>query len=202
MAETQLLRPHDHLRRLSPESYRCLAYVHWTMAVTGRRIGWLDERAHALWREVLLHTAHHYGLAAPVYCLMPDHAHVLLKGLSATSDQKHAVALLCRYAAPLFAAVGGEWQKQAYDHVLREPERERGAFAAVAAYLLANPVRAGLCANAGDWRYSGSVVAGSPALDWRRSDFWERFWTVCHAEIEPDSPRTGGTETVPLRPSA
>ncbi len=193
MAEAQPRRPHDYLRRLSPERYRGLANVHWSMAVEARRTGWLDERAHALWREVLLHAAYRYSLAAPVYCLMPDHAHVLLVGLSATSDQRHAVAFLRRYTASMFAAVAAAWQKQAFDHVLREEERERGAVATVASYILANPVRAGLCAEMEQWRYSGSLVAGCPGLDWRRPEFWERFWTIYGEAIERDPTRLGGT---------
>lgn len=193
MAETQPRRPHEYLRRLSPECYCGRAYVHWTMTVEARCTGWLDDRAHALWREVLLHVAHRYALAVPVYCLMPDHAHVLLMGLSEVSDQRHAVAFLRRYTAPMFAVVEVAWQKQAFDHVLREQEREREAFAAVVAYILANPVQAGLCAEAGLWPYSGSVVAGSPGLDWRRSDFWERFWEVCNEAMERDSRQADGT---------
>ena len=52
-------------------------------------------------------------------------------GLSEVSDQRHAVAFLRRYTAPMFAVVEAAWQKQAFDHVLREQEREREAFAAV-----------------------------------------------------------------------
>ncbi len=163
------------------------------MTVEARRTGWLGDRAHALWREVLLHAAHRYALAAPVYCPMPDHVHVLLMGLTGASDQRHAVAFLRRYTAPMFVVVEAAWQKQAFDHVLHEREREREAFAAVVAYIVANPVRAGLCAEAGQWPYSGSVVAGSPGLDWRRSDFWDRFWEVCNDAMERDSRQADGT---------
>lgn len=64
--------PHDYLRRLAPEAYRGRACVHWTLTVARRRTGWLDARAHALWREVWLHTLTRYRLALPIYCLMPD----------------------------------------------------------------------------------------------------------------------------------
>ena len=162
--------------------------VHWTLTVEDRRTGWLDACAHACWREVLLHTLARYSLAAPVYCLMPDHAHLLLVGLTERSDQQRALSFLRRYTAQMFIPDGSEsasatgqhlgWQKQAYDHVLREEERRGDAFQSVAHYIAENPVRAGLVETAGAWRFSGALVAGWPALDWRQSDFWDRWWSI------------------------
>jgi REP element-mobilizing transposase RayT len=205
---------HDYLRRLPPEAYRGRACVHWALTVAHRRTGWLGAPSHALWRETWLHTLARYHLAVPVYCLMPDHAHALVVGMSAESDQRLALSFLRRHTAGMFAIAGsvdGEaepkatplrsgsaslppesaslppsaprWQKQGYDHVLREHERTRGAFAAVAHYIIENPVRAGLVERAEDWPYSGSLVAGWPDLDWRRNDFWERWWKI-FAEAE------------------
>ncbi len=72
---------------------------------------------------------------------------------------------------------GREFQ-QAHDHVLRENEREHGAFMTVAYYILANPERARLT---DDWRtypHLGAIVAGYPTLDPREEDYWERFWKI------------------------
>jgi putative transposase len=44
------------------------------------------------------------------------------------------------------------WQEGFYDHVLRDDEPAIG----VAAYILHNPVRAGLCATIGEYPYLGS----------------------------------------------
>ncbi len=169
---------HDYLRRLAPQCYRGLAMVHWSLTVAQRRTGWLDAKAHASWREVTLHTLARYRLAVPVYCLMPDHAHVLLVGLAAESDQRLALGFLRRYSEAMFASVRGAWQKQGYDNVLRESERGRDGFATVAHYIVENPVQAGLVAKATEWDYSGSLIAGWPDLDWRREDFWERWWKI------------------------
>jgi putative transposase len=180
--------PHDYLRRLPPESYRGSAMVHWTLTVADRRTGWLDANSHACWREVLLHALARYALAAPVYCLMPDHAHLLLVGLNERSDQQRALSFLRRYTARMFIPDGSEsasatgqhlgWQKQAYDHVLREEERRGDAFQSVAHYIAENPVRARLVETAGAWHFSGALVAGWPELDWRQSDFWDRWWRI------------------------
>jgi putative transposase len=152
--------------------------VHWTMTAADRRAGWLSDGSHALWREVVLHASIRYHLAAPVYCLMPDHAHILLAGLTEASDQRQAVSFLRRYTADMFADCHGEWQKQAYDHVLRDEERRLEAFRAAANYIVENPVRAGLVPDARAWRFSGSLVAGWPWLDWRLADFWDRWWQI------------------------
>jgi REP element-mobilizing transposase RayT len=152
--------------------------VHWTMTAADRRTGWLGDHAHMLWREVLLHALACYRLAAPVYCLMPDHAHVLLVGLATDSDQRRAVSFLRRYTVGMFAGDSGGWQKQAHDHVLRESERGPSAFQTVAHYIVENPVRAGLVGEAPAWRYSGALVVGRPWLDWRAGDFWDCWWQV------------------------
>ena len=48
----------------------------------------------------------------------------------------------------------------------------------VAAYILANPVRAGLVDSWQAWPYVGSMVPGYPDLDPRTEDFWEKIWRI------------------------
>jgi len=149
--------------------------------VADRRTGWLDACAHACWREALLHTLTRYALAAPVYCLMPDHAHLLLVGLTERSDQQRALSFLRRYTTKMFAQSGSEsaGEKESPDgsgsasahgatyglaetglrSVLREEERRGDPFRAVAHYIVENPVRAGLS----KWPRYGV----SPARWWR-----------------------------------
>lgn len=177
---------HDFLRRLGVGAYQGNAIVHWTMTVADRKQGWLDQSAHALWREVLLHTLARYRLAAPVYCLMPDHAHLLMVRLGARSDQRRALCFLRRYTAGMFAPAGGTgWQKQAYDHVLRNTGRERGAFQTMAHYIVQNPVRAGLSSAAEEWSFSGSLEPGWPEMDWRMPDYWARWWRIYLQAVGP-----------------
>ena len=51
-------------------------------------------------------------------------------------------------------------QHQPHDHVLREEERRRDAFAKTCFYTLANPVRKSLVPQEQDWPFSGAVVPG------------------------------------------
>lgn len=107
---------------------------------------------------------------------MPDHAHLLLVGLGEDSDQRLAVEFLRKHLSPALAP--HVWQRQAHDHVLRDAEREQGAFGSIANYILENPVRAGLCGRAGDYVYSGCCVPGYPELATHADDYWQRFWRV------------------------
>ncbi len=168
-----------YLRRLPPEAYRGQAYVHWTMAIGERRTGWLHEPFHAGLREVVTHTMFRYALCCPVYCLMPDHMHLLFVGILEGSDQRNAVKFLRRHVNELVLRPAGfEFQQQPHDHVLLEEERQRDGFEKVAAYIQNNPVRGGLCEVPEEYPYTGCVVPGYPAVSlslWQE-DYWDRFW--------------------------
>lgn len=175
MEETKHRR-HGHLPRLAPEAYQGRAFVHWSMTMRGRADGWLDALFHARFRELLVHAVSRQSLACPAYCLMPDHLHLLWVGRTEASDQRKAISFLReevdRVVAPL------ELQKQPYDNVLREKDRERGAFQGVAHYVLENPVRGGLVERAEQWPFSGAVVVGYPRLDVHDEGYWELFWRL------------------------
>lgn len=177
-----------HLPRLRPESYRGLAFVHWTLTVESRATGWLTPVFHQSWREILLHACSRCQVACPAYVLMPDHIHLLGLGLDANSDQRPAVEFLRKeLRASLSPAT---WQHQAHDHVLREEHRKHGAFQIVAQYILENSVRAGLVRRIADYPFLGSCVAGYPGLDVTQPDYWERFWRIYNWLVEKRSTAT------------
>ena len=107
---------------------------------------------------------------------MPDHAHLLLLGLHSGSDQRTAIEFLRKHLRPALAP--HDWQKQAHDHVLRDTEREHGAFQTIAHDILENPVRAGLCATPPDYAYASCCVPGYPELNVHATDYWLRFWRL------------------------
>src|SRR5258708_34952668 len=120
-----------------------------------------------------------YRVVIPVYCLMPDHLHILAAGIGSDTDQllwsKAASRALSRVLAPR------RLQKQAYDHVLRPDKSGANAFTTLAFYIAENPVRAGLSASARDWPYVGSAVPALPELDPRRGEFRDRWWAYWSA---------------------
>jgi REP element-mobilizing transposase RayT len=178
---------HSYLRRLPKEHYQARAIVLWSMTIDGRRTGWLSDRLHLRFRELLLHVQHRESLLCPGYVLMPDHLHFIWMGTGSieTSDQRRAATFLrrelnreLRGLEPSF-----ELQLQGHDRVLGEEERERGAFQSAVHYVLQNPVRAGLVSEAHLWPHSGVIACGYPNLDWRQEDFWSRFWKIYAIEV-------------------
>jgi putative transposase len=171
----------SHLPRLADNAYLGHSVVHWSLTVQDRASGWLNEFFHSEFRFLLLHSLSRFDLACAVYCLMPDHAHLLTVGLSDRADQQAFMRHLRAQSRPLLESFGIEWQKQAYDHVLRDSERDRYAFEEVAGYIMQNPTRAGLCECASAWPFSGGIVPGYPDLSMALPDYWSRFWKVTSA---------------------
>ena len=178
--------------------------------------GWLTEKFHARFRELMLHAAAREGLFCPAYCLMPDHLHLVWMGLRLDSDQLNGMSFLRTYLEPALTPVGDDvrsrsvdgevrsrldkrssrralqtapvkFQPQAHDSVLREAEREHGAFAKVCFYILDNPVKAELVSKPEDWNYCGAVVPGYPMLHPLVADFWEKFWKIYVKSRQPDA---------------
>jgi putative transposase len=179
-----------HLPRLALEFYRGFAVVLWTITLERRATGWLDEKFHLRFRELLLHAAARQGLFCPVYVLMPDHLHLLWMGLRVKSDQRNAMKFLRKHlsielAQRLPEDAEFELQKQSHDSVLREKDRLRGAFEKSCFYVLDNPCRKKLVGNSRDWPYLGAVVPGYPFLHPLDEDFWEQFWKIYLQEREP-----------------
>jgi putative transposase len=175
--------PQRHLPRLDRAYYRGLAFVHWVLAIEDRKTGWLNDAFHHAWASIMVHTTARYQLACPAYVLMPDHMHLLWLGFDETgSDQRIAIEFLTKHLRPHIK--GADFQRQPYDHVLREDERNPDAFLNVAGYILDNPIRSSLVTRREDWPYLGCCIAGYPALDVRAPDYWEQFWRIYYRVIE------------------
>ena len=158
------------------------AVVHWTMTIQDRMTGWLDHAFHSEFRFLLVHSLARFNIGCAAYCMMPDHVHLLMVGMSASSDQKACVRHFRLHTGRLLRSHRVAWQKQAFDHVLRENERDQNAFAEIAGYILQNPVRAGLVEHHQAWPFSGGLIPGYPDLEIESGEYWSRFWRVVHAE--------------------
>lgn len=71
----------DHLKRLAREQYIGDAIVHWTITLRDRERDWLSATFYYRFRELLTHTMFRFGLVCPIFCLMPDHFHMVWMGL-------------------------------------------------------------------------------------------------------------------------
>ena len=174
-----------YLARLARAYYQGDAVVHWTLTVFDRARGWLKEGLHQRFRELMLHAAAREGLLCPVYCLMPDHLHLVWMGLRQDTDQLNGMSFLRTYLEPELEPA--HFQPQAQDHVMREEQRRKGAFAKVCFYVAANPVRAELVSRAEDWQFLGCVAPGYPKLHPLDADYWPKFWKLYAKLRQPDA---------------
>jgi putative transposase len=168
--------PSNRAFYLPREYYQGDAVVFWTLTVFDRAKGWLTPSFHHRFRELMFHAAAREGLACPVYCLMPDHIHLIWMGLRQGSDQINGMTFLRTYLEPLLTPA--KFQPQPQDTVLREEQRKRNAFAQVCFYVAANPIRAKLMTETESWPFTDCVVPGYPKLNPKDEDFWPRFWRI------------------------
>jgi putative transposase len=176
-----------YLPRLSREYYQGDAVIHWTLPVSHRRQGWLDERFHGVFRELMLHTLVREGLFCPTYCLMPDHLHIVCMGLRLNSDQLNGMAFLRTHLEPRLAPQ--KFQHQAHDHVLKTEERRHNAFFRACNYILENPLQAELVKNPAEWPFNGALLPSYPSLHPLQNDFWPKFWKLYARTKHPDAGR-------------
>ena len=93
---------------------------------------------------------------------MPDHVHVLLEATAGDSDLRLLLNSWKQGTGYAYKRATGSrlWQSGYYDHVLRQDEDRLR----VIAYLLGNPIRAGLVTDFCDYPFWGSGVWSRDAL--------------------------------------
>jgi REP element-mobilizing transposase RayT len=167
----------NHLRRLPRKFYRGDAIVHWEMTILDRQKGWLTNLFLYRWRELLTHTCFRYQLVCPIFCLMPDHVHLVWQGIHEDSDQLPAMRHLRTNVNGSLRRIGFSLQDQAYDHVLTANERLDVAFREVCEYIARNPERAGIVAPDAfaSYRYSGCLLPGYPLLRLFDDKYWDEY---------------------------
>jgi REP element-mobilizing transposase RayT len=115
---------------------------------------WLGEPPIA---ELVMHSLHfcatqYFQLWA--FCIMSNHVHVLLKhNLDAQPMSKILQShkgFTGQAANKLLGRTGKFWQRETYDHVVRNPKE----FDRIVRYILNNPVKAKLVKRWEDWPYS------------------------------------------------
>ena len=86
-------------------------------------------------------------------CVMPNHVHVVVQVLEEALPLVKTLQRLKSYTATqankMLGRTGAFWQAESYDHVVRKGELER-----VLAYVLENPVKAGLVEDWEQWPYT------------------------------------------------
>lgn len=144
------------LRRLQTFEYTGQQRYSLTFCTHERRALFTDAALARCVAAHILQTAASVEYEAVVYCVMPDHMHLLVTGRPGSAP----LPVFVQRAKQLSGYHGGRlaahrvWQTGYYERVLREAEDTRE----LTAYILNNPVRAGLVKNAADYEFIGSSV--------------------------------------------
>jgi REP element-mobilizing transposase RayT len=135
-------------------------FAKWDSALDSHMAGprWLEQAAIAQLVRDSLHydDQRRYRLAA--WCAMPNHVHLVCQPLAGSNGQPHSLAAIlhalkgatARRANQALGRQGAFWQPESYDHVVRDDHD----LARIIAYVLNNPVRAGLVSQREDWPWS------------------------------------------------
>jgi putative DNA methylase len=120
----------------------------------------VDPRVAAIVEGAFLHfDAERYRLHA--WVIMPNHVHVVATPLErwTLSDIVHSwKSFSATKANALLARSGAFWAREYFDRAIRDEAH----YANAVAYVEMNPVKAGLCGRAEDWRFSSAWKVGRP----------------------------------------
>ena len=129
-------------KRLPTHNYVGRAIYFLTFCTYERVEAFRDSEVAVRTVEQFRRTAAIEQFAIRAYCLMPDHMHLLVEGLSASSDLKRFAKMAKQRSGGVHRRRCGQrlWQEGYFDRVLRDGDDP----AAVARYISENPLRAGL----------------------------------------------------------
>lgn len=144
-------KPH----RLPDAAYHGRKGVSFTACEAARQPLLACDEVFGMLAKTLAEAAQRHGCSVPIFCLMPDHLHVLILGLSDASRPRLAMNRFKQKSGEWLAAHRPDlrWQKDFYDRIVRQKE----GYENVARYLALNPVRAGFAEDVYAWPYTGSI---------------------------------------------
>ena len=110
---------------------------------------WLQETAVASIVKDALHFYDDKNYVLVCYCVMPNHVHLVVTLPDNAPPLTQTLQSIKSYTAAkankLLNRTGQFWQRESYDHIVRDAEEMKR----VISYVLANPVKAGLVT---DWQ--------------------------------------------------
>ena len=148
------------LRAAQADYYQRYLFGQWDEAIHADRVGpqWLVNPgiASLLWDSILSRDGKVYSLHT--CCIMPNHVHMVFTPLLRTSDEYYSLASImgslkgytAREANALLERKGQFWQHESYDRAVRNEEE----CMRIIAYVIENPVKAGLVKDASEWPWT------------------------------------------------
>lgn len=112
--------------------------------------------------KIVADSLHHWDgrrLELFAYCIMSNHVHVVFRLFDSKETKKpfyleqimHSIKLFsARECNKLIGESGEFWQSESYDRLVRDDEELKR----IIRYVLNNPVKAGLCREMKDWKWS------------------------------------------------
>jgi putative transposase len=149
-----LIRERKH--RLSPDAYLGRIDVAFTACTKDRIPIFIDAKVVQECAAILLREATREECDILAYVFMPDHCHVLIRGLNEKSDILRLMRRFKQRTGYFFSQnhVHGAWQKDFYDHICRNDRDVQSQIR----YIVENPVRRGLVNRWKDYEFKGSTV--------------------------------------------
>lgn len=127
---------------------------HVTSRGVEQRDVFLDERDRLAFLGLLAEVTVRFRWTVHAVCLMTNHYHLVVEATRA--DLSGGLHRLNGAYAQRFNARRSRWGHLFGDRFWCKPIESEGQLATVCAYVVANPVRAGLCSKPSDWRWSHS----------------------------------------------
>jgi putative transposase len=127
---------------------------HVTQRGNRRQQTFFEDADYALYRDLLAQAAQRAGTEVWAYCLMPNHVHLIVvpddpDGLRRTFADAHR-----RYTG--FINARHRWTGHLWQGRYGSVAMDEAHLVHAARYVALNPVRARLCAQAGDWAWSSA----------------------------------------------
>src|SRR4051812_18728059 len=128
---------------------------HVTQRGNGRQQTFFCDEDYAVYRDLLRGHCSAAGIAIWSYVLMPNHVHLILVPKDPDGLRRALAPVHRGYAGHVHARerrTGHFWQGR-FGCVAMDEDH----LAAAVRYVAMNPVRAGLCTHAADWRWSSTA---------------------------------------------
>ncbi len=152
---TQMEPVRARKHRLPESAYRGKKCVAITAVEIQRRPILSNDQIHNAVRDCLSSACSRFNCLVPIYCIMPDHLHVLILGEAEASEPKKAIERFKWEIGSWFVnhQNPARFQKDFYDHIVRRSE----GWESQARYIALNPVRRQLVMDIVSWPYTGSI---------------------------------------------
>ena len=147
---------HEKHHRLPAECYRGRVVVAFTLCLKDRITALTKPPIFNVLEKILMEELRRGKCEVHVYLMMPDHCHLLLEGADDNSNLLDVMKRFKQRTGYWFSQSGSGllWQKDFYDHVLRNDDDVRKHIE----YILQNPVRKELTQDWLEYQFKGSSL--------------------------------------------